>query len=233
MRNAERALEADPRNLRAAFGLAALYAREKRFTPAMTILRKTLDLDPAWDRDHLVPTDFPTSPADLVPFADVFAAAVLKAGEESLTSLRLSAEATIRFHAGQREAATALLRKALQTDPQNHAAVLHLSVLELERGDVTDPRNRLRDFITQTTSTHPITLLYLARADASAGELDLARKRLVDLIDAEPNLVQARYTLAMVLREQQLDARAREELQAAVQQDPDFLPAKRALDDKR
>jgi Tfp pilus assembly protein PilF len=76
-------------------------------------------------------------------------------------------------------------------------------------------------------------LLYLARADAMAGDLESARKRLVDLVDAEPTLVQARYSLAMVWKELQLTAQATEELRAVVKTDPDFLPAKRALDDPK
>jgi len=231
IRNADRVLEYDPSNLRASFGLAALYIGEKKFTQAMTVMRKTLGIDPAWERDRLVPTDFPTLSADVLAFAEVFRAAKTPPGDESLLSLKLSSEGMIRFSAGQYDEAETLLQQALRADPENHGAILYLSIAELERGRSAEPRDRLKDYVSRTATTHAITQLYLARADAAAQDLEAARKRLVELVEAEPTLVQARYSLAMVLKELKLDAQADEELRAVVKQDPDFLPAKRALDD--
>jgi predicted Zn finger-like uncharacterized protein len=230
IRNAERAIELDPRNLRAAFGLAALYANEKKLTQAMTVMRKTLDHDPLWEREHVLPTDFPTLPQDVLPFAEVFRTAVVPPGDESLPSLRASSEGMIRFFAGQRSEAEKLFVQALKTDPQNHAAVLYLSILELENGRSNEPRARLADYIRETASAHPVTLLYAGRAEAAAGNTEAARKRFADLVETEPTLHQARYSQAMLLKKKKLDAQASEELRAILKQDPDYLPAKRALD---
>ena len=232
IRNGERAIEIDRLNLRAYFGLAALYAKDQKFTQAMTIMRKTLANDPAWEHDRRVPTDYPTQAADVVAFADVFKDAKPPPGDESLLSLKYSSEGMIRYSAGQRDEAETLLRQALKSDPQNQGAVLYLSIIELEKGRTAEPRERLREFIASTASQHPVTLLYMGRAEAADGDLEAARKRLGELAEAEPTLVQARYSLGMVMRAQKLEAQASEELRAVVKQDPDFLPAKHALDEK-
>jgi lipopolysaccharide biosynthesis regulator YciM len=70
----------------------------------------------------------------------------------------------------------------------------------------------------------------MGRAELAGEDLEAARKRLGELAEAEPGFVQARYSLAMVMRAQKLDAQANELLRAVVKQDPDFLPARQALD---
>jgi tetratricopeptide (TPR) repeat protein len=232
IRNGERAIEIDRLNLRAYFGLAALYAKEQKLTQAMTIMRKALANDPAWDRDRLVPTDYPTQSTDFITFADVFKNAKLPRGDETLVSLRYSAEGMIRASAGQRDEAEKLLRQALKSDPLDQGAVLYLSIIELEKGRTAEPRERLGGFIATTASQHPVTLVYMGRAEIADGDLEAGRKRLAELTEAEPTFVQARYSLAMVQRKQKLEAQATEQLRAVVKQDPDFLPAKRALDEQ-
>jgi tetratricopeptide (TPR) repeat protein len=229
IRNGERVLEFDPRNQRARFGLATVYIKDNKHKQALTIMRKALDPDPAWEREHLAPTDYPTWSADLIPGADAFAAAKVPAEDESL---RLSSEGMLRFHAGQRDQAEKLFLQALKVDTYNHAALLYLGVLELERGRSAEPRARLKVALETTGGSHPVTQLYMARAEAAAGDVEAARKRLADLAESEPTLLQARYSLAMVLRQQKLEAEATEQLKSVVQQDPDYTPAKQALAEK-
>ena len=229
VRNWQQVIDYDARNLRAHFGLAAHYIRIGRSTEAMTIMRRALDTDPAHDRDRRVPTDFPLPPEDLIPFADAFRDAKIDMEDDSLLSLKLSSEGVIRFHAGQRRAARALLQQALAPDPYNHAALLYLAVLEQEDGGIQEPKTRLQLAAETTGTGHAITRLYLARAEARAGELNEARKRLTELIESEPTLVQARHELALVLGRQKEDAAARTLLKDIVLADPDYLPAKQAL----
>ena len=232
MRNYEKVIDYDPRNVRAHFGFAALHMSKGKFTQAMTVMRRALANDPRWDADRQVTTDFPTPRSDLVVWADAFRNAKIDAADESLDSLRASAEGMIRYHAGEREKATALFDRALKLDRYNHAALLYLAVMDLDAGRITDARRRLKVAVETTATSHPVTRLYLARAELLSGDDESARKRLQDLVETEPTLVQARYSLAMVLRAQKLEAQAVTELKAVVRQDPDFLPAKQALASK-
>jgi len=228
-RNYEKVIEYDPRNTRAQFAFAALHMKNGKATQAMTVMRRALANDPKWDLDRLVPTDYPAPKSDLLGWADAFRDAKIDANDESLGSLRASAEGMIRFHAGERDKAAALFDKALKLDRYNHAALLYQAVMDLDAGRVVDARRRLKLAIETTATSHPVTRLYLARAELLSGDDEAARKRLQDLVETEPTLVQARYSLAMALRAQKLEAQATTELKSVVRQDPDYLPAKQAL----
>ncbi|HEY1099270.1 MAG TPA: tetratricopeptide repeat protein, partial [Myxococcota bacterium] len=232
IRNFEKVIEYDSRNIRAHFGFAALHMKAGHVTQAMTVMRRALANDPKFDIDRLVPTDYPTPRSDFTVWADAFRDAKIDAGDESLSALRAATEGMIRYHGGERDKATALFEKALKLDRYSHAALLYLAVMDLDAGRVADARRRLKIAVETTATSHPVTRLYLARAELLSGDQDTARKRLQDLVETEPTLVQARYSLAMVLRAQQLEAQATEMLKAVVRQDPDFLPAKQALAEK-
>ena len=104
--------------------------------------------------------------------------------------------------------------------------------IDLDAGRVQDGRKRFRTAVDSTAGRSPVTRMYLARAHLMSGDVEGARKQLQDLVETEPTLVQARYSLAMVLCAQKLEAQAKNELTAVVRQDPDYLPAKQALADK-
>ena len=198
-------------------------------TQAMTVMRRALANDPKWDVDHLVPTDYPTPRADLIEWANIFRDAKLDENDESLGSLRASAEGMIRFHAGERDKAAGLFDKALELDRYNHAALLYQAIIDLDDGRIVDARRRLKVAIETTATSHPVTRLYLARAELLSGADEAARKRLQELVETEPTLVQARYSLAMALRAQKLEVQATNQLKSVVRQDPEYLPAKQAL----
>jgi len=232
VRNNEKVVEYDPRNQRAYFGLAATFMKNGKTAQAMTIMRRALANDPAWERDRQVLTDYPMAPSELVPYADIFRDAPLDPKDESLASLRSSAEGVIRYHAGERDKASALFLAALRIDRNNDAALLYQGLMDLDNGRIQDGRKRFRTAVDSTAGRSPVTRMYLARADLLSGDIEGARKQLQDLVETEPTLVQARYSLAMVLRAQKLEAQAKNELKAVVRQDPDYLPAKQALADK-
>ena len=232
VRNNEKVAEYDPRNLRAFFSLAATFMKNGKAAQAMTIMRRALANDPAWERDRQVLTDFPAMPSDLLVFADAFRDARLDSKDESLGSLRSSAEGVIRYHAGDRDKASALFLAALRLDRNNDAALLYQGIIDLDAGRVADGRKLFRTAVDSTAGRSPVTRLYLARADLLSGDVESARSQLQEIVETEPTLVQARYSLAMVLRAQKLEAQATNELKAVVRQDPDFLPAKQALADK-
>ena len=229
IRNNEKVIDYDPRNMRAHFSLASIYMKNGKFTQANTIMRRALSNDPNWERDRLVPTDFPTPGADLNVFADLFRDAKMDPKDESLLSLRASAEGMIRFHAGDRDRAGDLLTRALKLDRYNHAALLYQGLLDLDAGRPAFARKRFQVALDTTASSDPLTRMYLARSLLASGDVEGARKRLQDLVETEPTLVQARYSLAIALRKQELEAQAQNELRSVVRQDPDFLPAKQAL----
>ncbi len=232
IRNDEKVIDYDPRNIRAHFGLAAIYIKNEKYTQAMTIMRRALSNDPHWDLDRLLPTDFPMPRTDLTAFADAFRDAKTPKDDESLMSLKYSSEGMIRYHAGERKIAEGLFGQALKVDRYNHAALLYLSIMNIEDGQFAEPKRRLKLAIETTAASHPVTRLYLARAELASGDIEAARKRLQDLVETEPTLVQARYSLAMTLRQLKLEFQAASELKSVVRQDPDYLPAKQALADK-
>jgi tetratricopeptide (TPR) repeat protein len=231
IRNYEQVIEYDPRYTRAHFGLAAAYMETGRATQAMTIMRRAFEHDPAYDADRRALTDYPTPARDLLSFANAFKNARVPPSDESLGALKLAAEAMIRYRAGEKDAAMTLARRALADDRFNLFALLYLSVIELESGRSADARKHLRLAVDTTGTQHVMMRLYLARAETATGDLDSAKKRLEDLIDQEPTLVQASYSLAMLMREQKLAPQARAELKKVILKDPDYVPAKRALAD--
>ncbi len=232
IRNNDKVIEYDPRNIRAHFSLASLHMKNGKTTEANTVMRKAMSNDPAWDKEHKVPTDYPTPPSDLVAYADLFESAKIDPKDESLRSLRASNEGIIRYHAGQQGRAVESFNDALRLDRNNHAALLFLGVIDLNNGRPGEAKKKLRHAFETTARGHPVTRLYLARAEFSTGEVEAARKRLLDLVETEPHLLQARYSLAMVLRSQKLEAQAKEHLRFVVKHDPDYLAAKRALAEK-
>jgi cellulose synthase operon protein C len=240
LRNYDQAIEYDPRYLRAHFGLASTYIAEKplspeRATQAMTVMRRAWENDPHWDSDRLVLSDYPTPRRDLIAFADAFAnAKVTDTGDdESLIAQKHAAEAMIRYQAGQRAEAENLTRKSLAADRANLFALLYLGVIEYNAGRFPDARKRLRLAIDTTGTPHAVTRLYLARAEMKTGDVEAARKRLQDLVDQEPNFVQAAFSRAMLMRQEGLTAQANDELRKIVRADADYTPAKRALSEAR
>jgi tetratricopeptide (TPR) repeat protein len=229
IRNYDQAIEYDPRYARAHFGLAATYMGSDKSTQAMTIMRRAFENDPHYERDRISLTDYPTPRRDLISFADVFKNTKVPASDESLGALKLAAEGMIRYHAGQVTEAEALEKRALAEDRFNLFALLYLGVIELGDGRAQQAKNHLRLAVETTGTPHAIMRLYLSRAEIETGELDVAKKRLQDLIDQEPTLVQANYSLAMLLRQQKLESQARDELKKVLSKDQDYIPAKRAL----
>lgn len=229
IRNYEQVIEYDPRYARAHFGLASAYIQTDRATQAMTIMRRAFENDPAFEIDRRTLTDYPTPRRDLVAFADAFKQAKVPPGDESLGALKLAAEAMIRYHAGQKETAEQLARRAIDEDRFNLFALLYLGVIELDDGRAAEAKKHLRLAVETTGTPHAVMRLYLARAEMKTGDTAIARKRLQDLIDQEPTLVQAAYSLAMLLRQEKLEGQVRDELKKVILKDQDYIPAKRAL----
>ncbi len=228
IRNYERVIDADTRQMRAHLGLAAMYMKSKKAAQAMTAIRRAFVNDPRWDRDRRVLTDYPRGSQEIVAAADVFRDAAAANDDASLAPQLAAAECLIRFHADQVAEAAPLCATALRLDPNNDIALLYQGVIDLELRRTADARRVLKKALEQD-GRQAMVRLYAARADHLAGDVEGARKQLHELIEAEPTMVQARYSIAMVLRSLKLEAQARNELRAVVQQDPDFVPAKQAL----
>ena len=229
IRNLQKVIEYDVRNMRAHFSLASIYIKNGKISQAMAIMQLASHGDPAWYLELLSLTDFPLAAEDVIAFADVFSKAQAAEDDESSISQKYAAEGMIRYIGGQRKNAEKLFSASLEKDRNNLAAILYLSVLNMEEAQYAEPLLRLKAAVEMTAASRPIMRLYLARAELFSGDAVGARAHLAELVENEPSLVQARYSLAMALREQKLEAEATSELRTVVQQDPDFLPAKQAL----
>jgi tetratricopeptide (TPR) repeat protein len=229
-RSLSRVIEYDPRSFRGYFGLAALHMRAGRASPAFTVMRKALDIDPRYHTERPELTDYPESQLDLLMYADSFAAA--SAPEPDLP-LKNSSEGIVRYHAGQRAQARVLLNKALAGDRYNHPALLYLSVMDYEDGKIAGVEKRLKRATSTTAGSHTITQLYLARAELLGGKLKDAEKRLTDVLDNEPTLAQGRFTMGQLMLKRKKTDEALELWKQVVEKAPDYLPVKRAIAETR
>ena len=226
VRNLTRVLEYAPRYARGYFALAALHMRQRKAAQANTVMRKVLDIDPLHSRERLELSDYPAPDTDLLELADVFANA--KVAEDD-RSLKLSSEGIIRFHARKAGAAKDLFERALKDDRNNHAALLYMAVLDLQSGRAGLAKKRLVQAQRTTAGTHSITQLYLARAEMQLGDLKKAERRLQDVLENEPTLVQAHFTLGELYVKQKKKDAAVERFRRVVKDAPDYLPVKRTL----
>lgn len=233
VRSFEQAIEYDPRSERAHFGLAALYVKNDKMSQGMTLMARAMQNDPNLAHEKRVLTDYPTARRDFLTMADAFKAAKAPPSDSSLAAQKEAAEGILRYHGGQRKEAEVLLRRALAEDQFSHAALLYLGIIELDDARLSDARKHLQLAATTTGKGHLLTQLYLARAELATGDPETARKRLQDVIDQDATLVQASYSLGVLLRQQNLEGQALEELKKVIKADPDYTPAKRALANAR
>ncbi|MBI1949344.1 MAG: zinc-ribbon domain-containing protein [Deltaproteobacteria bacterium] len=233
IRSFEQAIEYDPRSERAHFGLASLYVKSDKMSQGMTMMARAMQNDPSLADEKRILTDYPTARRDFLAMADVFKAAKAPAADSSLAAQKEATEGVLRFHGGQKKEAEVLLRRALAEDQFSHAALLYLGVIELSDSRLSDARKHLHLAATTTGKGHLVTQMYLARAELLTGDPESARKRLQDVIDQDATLVQASYSLGMLLRQQNLEGQALEELRKVIKADPDYTPAKRALANAR
>lgn len=230
VRELSQVIEYAPRGLRGYFSLAAVHMRAARPSSAFTVMRKALDVDPRQEAERPSLSDYPTSPRDLSAYADAFAAA--KAPEPDIP-LKLATEGIVRYHAGERERARSLFTRALKEDRYNHPALLYLSVMDFEEGKHAGVEKRLKQAERTTAGNHTVTQLYLARAELAGGEVAEAEKRLTDILDNEPTLVQAKFSLGQLRRKQKKDDEALRLWRDIVEDAPDYLPVKRAIAELR
>lgn len=233
IRSFEQAIEYDPRSERAHFGLAALYVKNDKMSQGMTIMARAMQNDPGLSDEKRILTDYPTARRDFHAMADSFKAAKAPPADSSLAAQKEATEGILRFHGGQQKDAEVLLRRALAEDQFSHTALLYLGVIELRDSRLSDARKHLQLAATTTGKGHLVTQLYLARAELATGDPESARKRLQDVIDQDGTLVQASYSLGMLLRQQGLEGQALEELRKVIKADSDYTPAKRALANAR
>lgn len=229
VRSFEQAIEYDPRNVRAHFGLAALYLKNGKTSQGMTMMARAMQSDPRLPLEKRLLTDYPTSKRDYIAMADAFRDAKVPAADTSLAAQKQATEGILRYHAGQPKEAEVLMRRALAEDQFSHAALLYLGILELDSERLAEARKHLQTAVSTTGKGHLVTQLYLARVEVATGDPETARKRLQDVIDQDGTLVQASYSLGMLLRQQKLEGQALEELRKVIKADPDYTPAKRAL----
>lgn len=229
VRSFEQAIEYDPRNVRAHFGLAALYLKNDKTSQGMTMMARAMQSDPRLALEKRLLTDYPTTTRDYASMADAFRDAKTPAADTSLAAQKQATEGILRYHAGQVKEAEALMRRALAEDQFSHAALLYLGIIELHDGRLAEARKHLQTAASTTGKGHLVTQMYLARVEVATGAPETARKRLQDVIDQDGTLVQASYSLGLLLRQMKLEGQALEEFRKIIRTDPDYTPAKRAL----
>ena len=226
LKNYARVAEYFPRYIRGFFAPAALYIKQGKGSQAATMIRRALDIDPHHDDDRRTITDYPAPASDLVVYAEIYRKS--KVGKDDPT-LRYSAEGMIRFAAGQKDKARALLKKTLKDDRYSHAALLYLAVMDVDARRYKEAEKKLKSAMKTTAGAHTITHLYLARAELGQKKKEEALKRLEKVVDNEATLAAARFTLGEAHLANGDKEKAFDVFRQVVREHSDFLPVKRRL----
>jgi predicted Zn finger-like uncharacterized protein len=219
------AIELAPRDPKGYFALASTHMNQKQSSSAFTVMRKALNIDPLASSARRALTDYPEPIADLERYASSLATAKVKPAERPLAR---AAEGVIHFHAGNPKKARGLMDKSLKADRNNHAALLYLGVMELNRSS-----RKSKAFLNRaqktTGGTHTMTRVYLARALMALDEDKEADKLVTAVIDDEESNLQARTLKAELMIKSKDLGGGRAELRRVLRDAPDYQPVKALL----
>ena len=219
-------IEYSPRNLHAFLQLAGLHIKEKQLSPAATIMRKALDIDPQRESERTVLTNYPLPENFLARYADFFKEAKVTGANRTL---KYSSEGVIRFHVGEKKEAMKLFALALREDRFNHAALLYSAIIDLENKNYRAAKQKLQKSEKTSARGHTVTQLYTARAEIGLKDYSSAEKRLRRVLDDDPNANGAKFTLAQHLHKRGQTAEAIKMFEELVWEAPDYVPVKRLL----
>ncbi|MBN2359483.1 MAG: tetratricopeptide repeat protein, partial [Deltaproteobacteria bacterium] len=225
VRDYERALESDPRHLRAYMGLAAGRLRLDDAANMAMAMRCLIDVDPENARIRVYFTDYPQDQRDLAGYLKAFDE---YKGSPDDASILKSSMGIIAYHLGELAAAEGHLRRALHDDSKNASALLYLGALQLRRNNAGAAIETLTRAV-EVNQLHVVTRYTLGRALYAAGRLDAAGAKLEDLHSSDPTFLPAVCLLADLLRQRGEVPKAKELYLSAFKVDVDLLPAKRGL----
>ena len=206
--------------------LAMNLERLGRSREGLEVFRKALKRDPMNVRGHF---DLGSSLLELKRYDDalkelqaVLALSPTYNRAQELIGITLLAK-------GEEGAARAHFDRLLKTDPDNYAAHYHLGMLAMQKEDWPEAERHLSSAVKSdplsAEAQNGLGVAYL-----QSGKLELARHALLDAVRLQPGWADTHFNLGLVYRRMGRREEAAQAFHAALAADPQFRPAREALD---
>ena len=224
-RDFEQIVEENPNQIRAYLGIAAAYAKNGDSANLAMAMRKVLDVEPNYERDHFIFSDYPNYAGDTQIFLKALEGFSATEGD---ASIRLSSLGIAAYQMNNMGNALNYLNKALEEDKKNLGALMYQGAAELRQGQAGAALKSLEK-ATQVNRLHLVTHYLLGLAQFNSGKTETARTTLKDVINDDSSFLPALCTLGEIERGKgNLDA-ARDHFLSAYKISIDMLPAKQGL----
>jgi len=190
----EQALEMEPRDSSAQFGLAVAYRRTAKLAEAAEALAKVEDLDANFPGLSLEKGRIAEASGDVAAATESYRKALLASPEDAALKSRMGA---VMVLAGNYDEAEQLLREVLDGQPYSAEAEHYLGRVELERGNVEIARQRfLRAARLQPESGE--YRMYVGWAALESNEMNTALRDLDAALKIDPTLGDAYWLRARI-----------------------------------
>lgn len=217
----ERAIEADPRRTDARLWAGAAWATVGDRDRALRSVTPALESDPFRDGPGVPPL----WPGDALKGSADRLALLSK---EDRDALPLLAESVLRFHQGDSAAAEQGLDRILKSGGRQPLVLAWKSLVAGARGDSTAALATAREAVARGRASG-LAQFALGSALLASGDVEGARKPLLEAQTLAPGLLAAQVRLAEVEAKTGGVASARERLQRVIVLDPEYASARRAL----
>jgi len=189
-----KALEMEPRDSSAQFGLAVAYRRKWKLEEAAAELAKVEALDAKFPGLALEKGRLAEAGGDMAAATESYRSALLESPEDAALKSRMGAVLVL---AGKYEESEKLLREVLDAQPYSAEAEHYLGRIELERGQLETARQRfLRAARLEPESG--LYRMYVAWAALESNEMSTALRELDAALKLDPTLGDAYWLRARI-----------------------------------
>lgn len=221
IRNYEKTMKGFPTYARAYLGLAAAFSVDGKASPSASALMRLLNVDPLYHLHRRKLTELPEPSSDIEVYLDRYRSSSVPQANAVQASL---AEGIMQFYAGHHKKAKALLKKTLRADSKNLLGLLYLGAIEIYQKKYKSAVKTLTTASSIFTKKNLQIETYLAFAELKLGQIESAEKRLDEVLGEHPEMVTAKYTLALLRYEQDRIEESRKILDEVRALAPDFSP---------
>ncbi|MCZ6805975.1 MAG: tetratricopeptide repeat protein [Deltaproteobacteria bacterium] len=219
------ALEMEPRDSSAQFGLAMAYRRKLALEEAAAALAKVEELDAKYPGLPLEKGRLAEASGDMVDAAASYQAALKETPTDATLQSRLGAVLTIT---GQLDEAETILRRVLETQAYSAEAEHYLGRIEMERGDLATARQHFRR-AARLEPQKALYRMYVAWGALESNELTTALRDLDATLKLDPTLGDAYWLRARIRIRAGMVRDALADLQKAIELNPDRIEAWAAI----
>ncbi len=188
------ALEMEPRDPSAQFGLAVAYRRKLSLDDATAALAAVEELDPKYPGLPLERGKLAEARGDLAGAVASYRAALEQAPADLALQSRLGA---VLVMIGQIDEADAMLREVLKAQPYSAEAEHYLGRIEMDRGDLTTARQHFLRAV-RLQPQNGLYHMYVAWAALDSNEMTTALRELNAALKLDPTLGDAYWLRARI-----------------------------------